>query len=87
MDVHRCRFVDYTPHTVTATAFSHVSDPEKVSDPSLRLAIGRSNGDIEIWNPRYNWVFETKLAGSRGRSIEGIVWAGAEEPRMNLQQV
>lgn len=85
MDVHRCHFVDYTPHTVTATAFSHVSDPEKVSDPSLRLAIGRSNGDIEIWNPRYNWVFETKLAGSRGRSIEGLVWAGSgpgEEPRL-----
>lgn len=81
MDVHRCRFVDYTPPTVTAVAFSHRSDPTRPSNSALRLAVGRSNGDIEIWNPRYNWVLETRLAGSRGRSIEGIVWAG-EEPRL-----
>lgn len=84
MDIHRCRFVDYTPHTVTALAFSHASDASAVSPTGLRLAVGRSNGDIEIWNPRYNWTHELTLPGARGRAIEGLVWAHAagENPRL-----
>ncbi|KAG7666453.1 UTP4 [[Candida] subhashii] len=87
MDIHRCRFVDYTPHTITATAFSHPSTlSTKPPSSELRLAIGRSNGDIEIWNPRYNWTHELTLPGSKGRSIEGLVWAtspeGTESPRL-----
>lgn len=78
MDIHRLRFVDYTPHTVTALAFSHTE-----SSPELRLAVGRSNGDIEIWNPRHNWTHELTLPGARGRAVEGLVWAG-EEPRLFL---
>lgn len=77
MDIHRCRFVDYTPHTITAMAFSHASDTAAASPAGLRLAVGRSNGDIEIWNPRYSWSHELTLPGARGRAVEGLVWAHA----------
>ncbi|EGV64032.1 WD40 repeat-like protein [Yamadazyma tenuis ATCC 10573] len=79
MNIHRCRFVDYTPHTITTVAFSHPSAPYSVAVGDLRLAVGRSNGDIEIWNPKFNWTHEITLYGSRGRSIEGLCWAVNEE--------
>lgn len=78
MDIHRCRFVDYTPHTITAMAFSHSSSADAVAPAGLRLAVGRSNGDIEVWNPKHNWTHELTLPGARGRAIEGLVWAHAE---------
>ncbi|CCE72839.1 Piso0_000437 [Millerozyma farinosa CBS 7064] len=85
MDIHRCRFVDYTPHTITSLAFSHKSDPNKPVPNDLRLAVGRSNGDIEIWNPRYNWTHEMTLPGSRGCSVEGLCWAvNDDEPSPRL---
>ncbi|EMG50417.1 hypothetical protein G210_4539 [Candida maltosa Xu316] len=79
MDIHRCRFVDYTPHTITSLAFSHKSSLTSHSSSDVRLAVGRSNGDIEIWNPRYNWTHELTLPGSKGRSIEGLCWSYNEE--------
>lgn len=84
MEIHRCRFVDYTPHTITATAFSHDSGLLQGASSELRLAVGRSNGDIEIWNPQYAWKHELTLPGSKGRSIEGLVWAVQpnETPRL-----
>lgn len=82
MDIHRCRFVDYTPHTITALAFSHVSDAAAPPPPALRLAVGRANGDIEIWNPRHNWTHELTLPGARGRAVEGLVWAHGLQPRL-----
>ncbi|KAG7193004.1 U3 small nucleolar RNA-associated protein [Scheffersomyces spartinae] len=84
MEIHRCRFVDYTPHTITATAFSHDSGLHLGASSELRLAVGRSNGDIEIWNPQHGWKHELILPGSKGRSIEGLVWAVQpnETPRL-----
>ncbi len=73
MDIHRCRFVDYTPHTITSLAFNHPSTTDFVP-VDLRLAVGRSNGDIEIWNPRFSWVHEQTLRGGQGRSVEGLCW-------------
>lgn len=75
MDIHRCRFVDYTPHSVTALAFSHPSASAAHPPKGLRLAVGRSNGDIEIWSPRANWTHDLTLPGARGRTVEGLVWA------------
>lgn len=75
MDIHRCRFVDYIPHTITASAFSHQSTEQSNTPNDLRLAVGRSNGDVEIWNPKNGWVHELTLPGSSGRSIEGLVWS------------
>ena len=77
MDVHRCRFVPYTPSAINALAFSHPSSPTNPGKgPStLRIAIGRANGDIEIWNPlRGAWYQESILRGAKNRSIEGLVW-------------
>lgn len=84
MDIHRCRFVDYTPHTITATKFSHKSSASAPIPGDLRLAVGRSNGDIEIWNPRYNWTHELTLPGSNGRSIEGLCWSTQENETPRL---
>lgn len=84
MDIHRCRFVDYTPHVITALAFSHTCDVSQPAPAGLMLAVGRSNGDIEIWNPRFNWTHELTLPGARGRTVEGLVWSHAvgENPRL-----
>ncbi|KAK6538690.1 U3 small nucleolar RNA-associated protein [Orbilia ellipsospora] len=76
MDIHRCRFVDYIPSKIHALAFSHPSEYNPQSHqlpPSLRLAIGRSNGSIEIWNPT-TWFHESTLHGGQHRSIEGLAW-------------
>lgn len=77
MDIHRCRFVPYPPSAINALAFSHSSSLTTSSrgPPTLRLAIGRANGDIEIWNPlRGAWHQETIIHGGKDRSIEGLVW-------------
>lgn len=77
MDIHRCRFVSYPPSAINALAFSHPSSlTSHISEfPSLRLAIGRANGDIEIWNPLGgDWLQESVIRGSKDRSIEGLVW-------------
>lgn len=76
--LHRSRFVDYTPSSITALAFSHPSNlsTKNTFTETLRLAIGRSNGDIEIWHPRQDkvWYHETTLKGGAERSIEGLAW-------------
>lgn len=75
MDVHRCRFVDYNPAGITALAFSRRSELGANVSPDLRLAVGRDNGDIEIWNPRWQWLHETTLRGGKDRSVEGLAWS------------
>ncbi|KIW30514.1 uncharacterized protein PV07_06255 [Cladophialophora immunda] len=75
MDIHRCRFVQYPPQPINALAFSHSSNPKKKAPADLRLALGRNNGDIEIWNPQNGlWVQETILEGSKNATIEQLVW-------------
>jgi len=75
MDIHRCRFVPYPQSAINALAFSysHISKNQKSSPP--RLAIGRANGDIEIWNPlKGSWFQEIIIRGGEGRSIDELVW-------------
>lgn len=77
ISLHRCRFVDFPPSQITALAFSHPSAPTSPHPPpkNLRLAIGRANGSIEIWNPLSGvWAYESTLAGGKDRSIEGLTW-------------
>ncbi|KAL9608227.1 MAG: hypothetical protein Q9167_006928 [Letrouitia subvulpina] len=77
MDVHRCRFVPYPPSAINALAFSHSSSLSFASNgpPTLRLAIGRANGDIELWHPlKGGWHQENIIHGGKDRSIEGLVW-------------
>ena len=77
MDVHRCRFVPFTPSAINALAFSHVAEPDipEKGEDSLRLAVGRANGDVEIWNPQGGaWFQESVFRGGEDRSIEGLGW-------------
>ena len=77
MDIHRCRFIPYNPQAINALAFSQPPSAEQLGRgfPTLRLAIGRANGEIEIWNPmRGAWFQETVLRGGKDRSVEGLVW-------------
>lgn len=75
MDIHRCRFVPYPPSTINALAFSQSITSRKQNASNVRLAIGRANGDIEIWNPlKGAWLQETILRGGKDRSVDGLVW-------------
>lgn len=75
MDINRCGFVQFPPQPINALAFSHSSEPRKKSPRDLRLAVGRNNGDVEIWNPQNGlWVQETILKGSKNTTIEQLAW-------------
>ncbi|KAF9876760.1 putative U3 small nucleolar RNA-associated protein [Colletotrichum karsti] len=75
MDLHRCRFVPYPPSAINALAFSHPSARSKLHGALSRLAVGRNNGDIEIWNPLAGaWHQETVLRSGADRSVDGLVW-------------
>ncbi|OHF01129.1 U3 small nucleolar RNA-associated protein [Colletotrichum orchidophilum] len=76
MDLHRCRFVPYPPSAINALAFSHPFTRSKAQSAASRLAVGRANGDIEIWNPLGgSWLQETVLRSGADRSVDGLVWA------------
>ncbi|KAI9891754.1 MAG: U3 small nucleolar RNA-associated protein [Vezdaea aestivalis] len=84
MDVHRCRFVPFPPSPINALAFSHSSDPKAATPLDLRLAIGRANGNIEIWNPLDGiWVHESTFWGGRDRVIDSLVWT--QDPPLQLE--
>jgi U3 small nucleolar RNA-associated protein 4 len=75
MDIHRCRFVPYPPSTINVLAFSYSQGSRAKKAADLRLAIGRANGNIEIWNPLSGaWLQETILRGGKDRSVDGLVW-------------
>ena len=85
MDIHRCSFVDYTPESITSCAFTHESNLNEITPKNFRLAIGRADGTIEIWNPynsRSKWVLETIIPGSKDISIEGLVWSSNNDPSL-----
>lgn len=75
MDIHRCRFVPYQPQAINALAFSHSSNPKQPTPADLKLAVGRENGDIEIWNPLSgNWTQERIFRSGVGRTAEQVHW-------------
>ncbi|KAM7207741.1 WD40-repeat-containing domain protein [Naviculisporaceae sp. PSN 640] len=86
MDIHRCRFVPYPASAINAVAFTHASLPAtKKSQKNLqvRLAIGRANGDVEIWNPNNGaWHQELVMAGGKDRSVDGLVWVTDPDEEM-----
>lgn len=75
MDIHRSRFVPYPTSAISAVAFSRASDNGYTGPlPALKLAIGRANGSIEIWDPqRGSWNQEVVFAGDK-KSVDGLVW-------------
>ena len=77
LDIHRCRFVPYPTSAINAVAFSHPSllESKKSRNVQVRLAIGRANGDLEIWNPLNGiWYQEMVIPGGQDRSIDSLVW-------------
>ncbi|KAG5456351.1 MAG: WD40-repeat-containing domain protein, partial [Olpidium bornovanus] len=74
MEVHRCRFVDYTPATINALAFA----PSTCQRPYAACA--RASGDIEIWSPLNNWHLERTIPGSTRASVEALAWTHQTEP-------
>ncbi|KAK3694876.1 quinon protein alcohol dehydrogenase-like superfamily [Podospora appendiculata] len=90
MDIHRCRFVPYPASAINAVAFTHVSLPSLSAakksaqkNVQVRLAIGRANGDIEIWNPLNGvWHQELIIPGGRARSVDGLVWVTDPDEEM-----
>lgn len=84
LTVHRSRFVDYTPSNITALAFSHRSCDDKLTPSDLRLAVGRSDGSIEVWNPRHDWFQEQLLEGGADRTIEGLCWCNVSGEPLRL---
>ncbi|KAK5192855.1 U3 small nucleolar RNA-associated protein [Exophiala xenobiotica] len=75
MDIHRCRFVKHPAEPIHALAFSHSSSLKGKTPSGLRLALGRGNGDVEIWNPQNgHWVQEVILKGKKNSIIEQLAW-------------
>ncbi|KAE9964688.1 hypothetical protein BLS_008141 [Venturia inaequalis] len=90
MDIHRSRFVPYPPSAINALAFSATDLHElgKGGLDNLRLAVGRANGDIEIWNPANGaWAQETVFYGGHERSVEGLVWIKDPDERSDNGKV
>ncbi|KAI7901402.1 quinon protein alcohol dehydrogenase-like superfamily [Cokeromyces recurvatus] len=69
MEVHRCRFVEYQPAAINTLDFT----PATVKE--TRLAVGRANGNIEIWDPTHNYRLVKTLPGGEDLSVESVVWA------------
>ncbi|QLQ80921.1 hypothetical protein HG537_0E02760 [Torulaspora globosa] len=82
--VHRSRFVEFSQGNITALAFSHQSDVQKLTPSDLRLALGRSDGSIEIWNPRENWFQELVIQSGKDRSIEALCWRNVPGESLRL---
>ncbi|KAK4658501.1 U3 small nucleolar RNA-associated protein [Podospora pseudocomata] len=90
MDIHRCRFVQYPPQAINSVAFTHSSLPSTSAGKKylqkhvqVRLAIGRANGDIEIWNPANGvWHQELVIPGGEDRSVDGLVWVTDPDEEM-----
>ncbi|KAK3393752.1 quinon protein alcohol dehydrogenase-like superfamily [Podospora didyma] len=90
MDIHRCRFVPYPASAINAVAFTHSSLPavsltkkHLQKHIQVRLAIGRANGDVEIWNPLNGaWHQELVISGGKDRSVDGLVWVTDPDEEM-----
>ena len=84
MDLHRCRVSARGHAPINALAFSCTAANRDyhgmVNSSPLRLAIGRVNGEIEIWVIESGiWGQEQILQSGHGRSIEGLVWFQGEQ--------
>jgi U3 small nucleolar RNA-associated protein 4 len=85
MLVHRIRNIEYQPHAITALAFT---PPSTLKEGVCHLACARENGNIEIWNPLQRFYQDRIIPGSKGASIESIVWVhdgeseGTQKPRL-----
>ncbi|KAJ1735282.1 U3 small nucleolar RNA-associated protein [Coemansia biformis] len=73
MQVHRCRFTDFVPQAINAIEYA----PPTARQPYV--AVGRANGDIEIWCVKENLIYEKTIPGVVKGSLETLVWAHQTE--------
>jgi U3 small nucleolar RNA-associated protein 4 len=64
--VHRSRFAVCHPSGINALSLNKNGN---------LLAVGRSNGDIEIWNVEHGWFCVKKIPGSGESTIQVLLWA------------
>ncbi|OAD67550.1 hypothetical protein PHYBLDRAFT_128113 [Phycomyces blakesleeanus NRRL 1555(-)] len=67
MEVHRCRFVEYQPAAINALNFTPPTAKQ------TRLAVGRANGNIEIWDPAQRYRLEKTIPGGKDLSVETLL--------------
>eukprot|EP00040_Diaphanoeca_grandis_P029238 m.170849 g.170849 ORF g.170849 m.170849 type:complete len:782 (-) comp31622_c1_seq1:25-2370(-) len=73
--VHRCRFVEYQPNCINS--FAVQTHPTATTDEvDEKIAVARSNGDIEIWNISSGWHMERVIPGGEDISVEQVIWHG-----------
>ncbi|PVU98222.1 hypothetical protein BB559_001715 [Furculomyces boomerangus] len=70
MEIHRCRFADYTPKSINSIRFT-----PSTWNGRPYLAVGRADGDIEIWNCDAGFSLEKTIPGPDGINLESMVWA------------
>ena len=70
MDIHRVRFVEYDPQPIHCLRFY------EGSSSSLKLAVSRGDGSIEIWTSSDGESFfkDVWVPGRADFSIEALVW-------------
>ncbi|KAJ2552160.1 U3 small nucleolar RNA-associated protein [Coemansia sp. RSA 1933] len=69
MQVHRCRFVDYVPQAINAIEYA----PRTSIRPYI--AVGRANGDIELWQAKENLIYVKTIPGIVNGSLETLAWS------------
>ena len=74
--VHRLRFLKIHPRAILAMSStppsSDVTAPS--SSTSMRLAISREGGSVELLSPQDRWVRVGNVPGIRGREVDALVW-------------
>lgn len=72
MQVHRCQFVDYVPKPINAIECA----PATSTTLLPYVAVGRANGDIELWRRRGNMIHEKTIPGmAQNGSLETLAWS------------
>ena len=63
--VHRCRFVPFAPSAITALAFSPYSST---------VAVGRANGDIQLYRTTPHTYHYKTLPGTGQSTVQSLLW-------------
>ena len=66
MQLHRARFVDWTPAAVAALA---------ATSDGCAVAVGRDDGAIELYDVASDWRCAARAPGCAGASITTLLWA------------
>ena len=72
MDIHRVRFVEYDPQPIHCLSF------HEGESGSIKLALSRSDGSIEVWisSDGESFYKQIWIPGRTDFSIEALVWCG-----------